>query len=386
MTRHFSGIFPMENLRQQRSTRAIFLVAGLGVSAWAPLIPLVKRGLQLDDGELGLLLFCVAAGSMLAMPFSGRLIHRVGYRALILCCALLLCVCLSLLLSVTSPAAMGGVLLLFGAANGLLDVSMNSQAVVVEREAGQARMAGFHSFFSLGCIAGAGSISLLLWANVPPRYASVLVAFAMAVIVLAASGHLLAKRPQHSGAAGGTCQALAHPGMRLIAIVCFFIFMIEGAMLDWSAVFLHSERRVTTQQAGFGFTLYSIAIALARLYGDRLINRYSHLRMLIASAISAAAGLLVVVSVDSAAVSLAGFALVGAGLANIVPILFSIAGNQPVPSHFALPAVTLFGYAGLLSGPALIGVFAQHTSLVTVFSAGVAILIAISLLARAITR
>lgn len=202
MTRHFSGIFPTENLRQQRSTRAIFLVAGLGVSAWAPLIPLVKRGLQLDDGELGLLLFCVAAGSMLAMPFSGRLIHRVGYRALILCCALLLCVCLSLLLSVTSPAAMGGVLLLFGAANGLLDVSMNSQAVVVEREAGQARMAGFHSFFSLGCIAGAGSISLLLWANMPPRYASVLVALAMAVIVLAASGHLLAKRPQHSGAAG----------------------------------------------------------------------------------------------------------------------------------------------------------------------------------------
>ncbi|PDO85889.1 MFS transporter [Kosakonia sacchari] len=374
---------PATNTGAQHATRGIFFIAGLAVSAWAPLIPLVKATLHVDDGALGLLLFCIAAGSMLAMPFSGSLISRFGCRAVILCCALVLCLDLPVMLFIDSPVVMGGVLLFFGAANGLLDVSMNSQAVVVERESGQARMAGFHSFYSLGCIAGAGSVSLLLWAGVAPRHAILLIALLILAIALASSGHLLARRPQQTDAKGSLLRTLAHPHVLFIAIVCFFIFLIEGAMLDWSAVFLHSERQMPAQQAGLGFTLYSIAVALGRVYGDRLINTCGNVRVLLFGGVCAAAGLLVMVSLHSAMLSLAGFVLVGAGLANIVPVLFSGAGNQPgVPSHFALPAVTLFGYAGLLSGPALIGAMAQHFSLSAVFSAGIVLLLLVSLLAR----
>ncbi|WP_254789281.1 MFS transporter [Azotobacter beijerinckii] len=375
------------NLREQHATRSIFFIAGLGMASWAPLIPFAKSRLNIDDGTLGLLLFCIAAGSMLVMPFTGRLIAKLGCRTLILACALIFCFDLPFMMYVTSPVEIGVALLIFGAVNGLLDVSMNAQAVIVERESGQARMSGFHGFYSLGSIAGAGGVSLLLWVGVMPLHAILLIVLLIALIVMQASGHLLAKRPQEAGESGGTLQALSHPGPLFIALLCFFIFLIEGAMLDWSAVFLHTERGMEKSQAGFGYTFYSIAVALGRLYGDRLVNAIGRQRMLMLGGFCAAAGLLLIVSVDLTGVSLAGFILAGIGLSNIVPILFTAAGNQPdVPSNFALSAVTLIGYAGLLSGPALIGFVARQFSLTAAFSAGVVILLLVGSSARRITR
>lgn len=358
------------------------------MACWAPLIPFAKSRLHVDDGTLGLLLLCVAAGSMLLMPFAGRLITRFGCRTLILACALIFCVDLPWMMSAGSPAEMGVALLLFGAANGLLDVSMNAQAVVVERESGQARMSGFHGLYSIGSIAGAGGVSLLLWLGLQPSHAIWLVVVLLAVIVIMASGHLLPKRaPEGTGAPGGTLRALAHPRVLLIALLCFLIFLIEGAMLDWSAVFLHGERGMEKSHAGFGFTLYSIAVALGRLYGDRLVNAVGGAGVLTLGGLGAAAGLLVIVSIDHAGIVLMGFMLTGLGLANLVPVLFTTAGNQPdVPSSFALPAVTLVGYTGLLSGPALIGEVARQSSLTTAFGAGVAIVLLVSVCARRLAR
>jgi len=375
------------NLHAQRATRGIFLVAGLGMAAWAPLIPFAKSRLEIDDGMLGLLLLCIASGSMLVMPFSGRLIARYGCRALILACALLLCCDLPLMVSANSRWAMGTALLVFGAVNGLLDVSMNAQAVIVERESGQSRMSGFHGFYSIGSIAGAGSVSVLLWAGVSPPHAVLLVVLFIAGIVVSASRHLLARRPAESDEAGGPLRALSHPRLLFIAALCFFIFLIEGAMLDWSAVFLHAERGVEKSRAGFGFTLYSIAVALGRLYGDRLVNAIGGPRILVLGGLCAAGGLLLMVSAEPAGLSLLGFVLAGLGLSNIIPVLFTAAGNQrDIPSNFALPAVTLVGYTGLLSGPALIGEVARQSNLTTVFAAGVVILLLVSALSRKAVR
>nr|WP_256261950.1 MFS transporter [Pseudomonas gingeri] len=375
------------NLRQQQATRGIFFVAGLGMASWAPLIPFVKSRLDIDDGTLGLLLFCIAAGSMLVMPFAGRAIARLGCRTLILACAAVFCLILPFMMYATSAVAIGGALLVFGAVNGLLDVSMNAQAVIVERDSGQARMSGFHGFYSIGSVAGAGGVSLLLWAGLGPLQAISLVAVLIALVVTQASGHLLARRPQESAESGGPLQALAHPAILLIALLCFFIFMVEGAMLDWSAVFLHTERSMEKSHAGFGYTLYSIAVALGRLYGDRLVNACGRQRMLMLGSTCAAAGLLLIVLVDLPGIALAGFILTGIGLSNIVPILFTAAGNRPeVPSSFALSAVTLVGYTGLLSGPALIGFVAHHSSLSTAFSAAVVIMLLVCCSARRLTR
>lgn len=150
---------------QQIATRLAFFVAGLGMAAWAPLVPFAKTRIGIDDGSLGLLLLCIGAGSMLAMPLTGFLTGKLGCRAVILMAGLGLCIDLPLLALMDSLGGMAVALLLFGATIGMIDVAMNVQAVIVERASGKAMMSGFHGFFSIGGIAGAGGVSALLcWA------------------------------------------------------------------------------------------------------------------------------------------------------------------------------------------------------------------------------
>lgn len=261
-----------ENQRRQIATRAIFFLAGLGMAAWAPLIPFVKARLGIDDGALGLLLFCLAAGSMAIMPFAGYLIAKLGCRAVLLGAGALLCIDLPLLALLDAPLLMGAALGVFGAVNGIMDVAMNSQAIIVERESGQAKMSGFHGFYSLGGIAGAGGVSLLLLAGLAPTQAIGLIALLIAILLLIVAGDLLAHGGIGERRRGGARWALAHGKILFIALLCFFVFLTEGAMLDWSALFLHAERGVAKSQSGIGFTLYAVAVACGRLYGDRLIG------------------------------------------------------------------------------------------------------------------
>lgn len=376
-----------ENYRQQIATRAIFFLAGLGMAAWAPLIPFVKARLGIDDGTLGLLLFCLAAGSMAIMPFAGYLIGKLGCRAVLLGAGALLCLDLPLLAVIDAPLLMGAALGVFGAVNGIMDVAMNSQAIVVERESGQAKMSGFHGFYSLGGIAGAGGVSLLLLAGLAPALAIGLIAFLIAILLPIVAGDLLAHGGIGERRRSGARLALAHGKILFIALLCFFVFLTEGAMLDWSALFLHAERGVAKSQAGIGFTLYAVAVACGRLYGDRLIGAVGRYRTLLLGSLCAAAGVLLIVTVPLAWVAFGGLMLVGLGIANIVPILFNAVGNQKqVPPGQAFPAVTLVGYLGLLTGPALIGFIANCTTLTLAFGCTLFCLLLVSISAKAVTR
>ena len=376
-----------ENHRRQIATRAIFFLAGLGMAAWAPLIPFVKARLGIDDGALGLLLFCLAAGSMAIMPFAGYLIAKLGCRAVLLGAGALLCVDLPLLALLDEPLLMGAALGVFGAVNGIMDVAMNSQAIIVERESGQAKMSGFHGFYSLGGIAGAGGVSLLLLAGLPPAQAIGLIALLIAILLLIVAGDLLAHGGIGERRRGGARWALAHGKILFIALLCFFVFLTEGAMLDWSALFLHAERGVVKSQAGIGFTLYAVAVACGRLYGDRLIGAIGRYRTLLLGSLCAAAGVLLTVTVPLASAAFGGLMLAGLGIANIVPILFNAVGNQKqVPPGQAFPAVTLVGYLGLLTGPALIGFIANYTSLALAFGCTLLCLLLVSISAKAVTN
>ncbi|HGM5252185.1 TPA: MFS transporter [Serratia marcescens] len=376
-----------ENQRRQIATRAIFFLAGLGMAAWAPLIPFVKARLGIDDGALGLLLFCLAAGSMVIMPFAGYLIAKLGCRAVLLGAGALLCVDLPLLALLDAPLLMGAALGVFGAVNGIMDVAMNSQAIIVERESGQAKMSGFHGFYSLGGIAGAGGVSLLLLAGLAPAQAIGLIALLIAILLLIVAGDLLAHGGIGERRRGGARWALAHGKILFIALLCFFVFLTEGAMLDWSALFLHAERGVAKSQAGIGFTLYAVAVACGRLYGDRLIGAIGRFRTLLLGSLCAAAGVLLTVTVPLASAAFGGLMLAGLGIANIVPILFNAVGNQKqVPPGQAFPAVTLVGYLGLLTGPALIGFIANYTSLALAFGCTLLCLLLVSISAKAVTN
>nr|AHN97677.1 major facilitator superfamily [uncultured bacterium Lac_20] len=376
-----------ENQRRQIATRAIFFLAGLGMAAWAPLIPFVKARLGIDDGALGLLLFCLAAGSMAIMPFAGYLIAKLGCRAVLLGAGALLCIDLPLLALLDAPLLMGAALGVFGAVNGIMDVAMNSQAIIVERESGQAKMSGFHGFYSLGGIAGAGGVSLLLLAGLAPTQAIGLIALLIAILLLIVAGDLLAHGGIGERRRGGARWALAHGKILFIALLCFFVFLTEGAMLDWSALFLHAERGVAKSQAGIGFTLYAVAVACGRLYGDRLIGAVGRYRTLLLGSLCAAAGVLLTVTVPLASAAFGGLMLAGLGIANIVPILFNAVGNQKqVPPGQAFPAVTLVGYLGLLTGPALIGFIANYTSLALAFGCTLLCLLLVSISAKAVTN
>ena len=349
MTINLSDRDVVTPLRQQRATRMIFFVAGLGMASWAPLIPFVKNRLNADDATLGLLLFCIAAGAMLMMPFTGRLIARFSYRLIILCCCIALSLILPLLLIGTSLGVLAVLLLCFGAANGILDVTMNAQAIVVEQASGEARMSGFHGFYSLGSIAGAGGVSMLLGANLPPIMAAAVIAAGVLLLALMAFPQLLRRRHAHRAQQQGVLQALCHRVVLIVAVLCFFIFLIEGAMLDWSAIFMATERGMALHHAGFGFAIYSIAVAIGRLYGDRIINRVGGTKVLTGGGLLAAGALSVLLVSTSVPLALGAI------------FFYRPWARQYHPAavhHCGQPAGTLCGcrhsrrYAGRLQRPA----------------------------------
>ncbi|AVJ18556.1 MFS transporter [Serratia sp. MYb239] len=369
---------------EQIATRIAFFVSGLGMAAWAPLVPFAKLRLNLDDGSLGLLLLCIGAGSLLAMPLTGLLTGKLGCRRVILLAGLALCVDLPLLVLMDSTPGMGLALLLFGAAIGMIDVAMNIQAVIVERASGRAMMSGFHGFFSIGGIAGAGGVSLLMWLGLSPLSAVLTTVLAIALLLALAQKNLLRDSDAQDD---GPLFVLPRGWVMFLGTLCFIMFLAEGSMLDWSALFLTTLRGVEHSQAGLGYALFSIAMTIGRLNGDRVVNALGRYKILLLGSLCAALGLTLAVACDNAVIALLGFMLVGLGASNVVPILFSAAGNQrDMPANLAIASVTTLGYAGILAGPALIGFIAQVSSLTVAFGCVTALLLAVAASAKAVTR
>jgi predicted MFS family arabinose efflux permease len=307
--------------------------------------------LSLDEGALGLLLLCLGLGSITAMPITGVLTTRIGCKAVITSSALLIPLTLPLLAVLDGWLAMAIAIAVFGAALGTLDVAMNIQAIIVERSSGRAMMSGFHGLYSVGGIAGAGLMSLLLGSGAmsPVLSAGVISAASLVLLVIAMPGLL-----PYGDDGADTAPPFAWPkGIVLfVGLLCFLCFLVEGAVLDWSAVFLISERGSDVGLAGLGYAAFAIAMTLGRLLGDRLRTILGEQRVLITSGLLAAAGFLVVVLVPSVSANLLGFLLVGAGASNVVPVLFSAAGRtRAMPASLAVTAVTTLGYLGILAGP-----------------------------------
>ena len=370
----------------KRATRLIFLVSGIGMSAWAPMVPYAKARLGLDDAQLGLALLAFGGGSMLSMPFVGWLAHRLGNRTVIVTSGLLMCLALPLLALVPSVTALVAALLYFGVMLGAVDVAMNAHAVDVERLDGGRLMSGFHGLFSLGGLTGAALMSGLLALGLPLGMAASLIAVSLIGLVLFLRNELLdgAAMPAETGSKSfGMPHALA----LLLGVLCFVSFLAEGAMLDWSAVFLRDFRDVAAAPAGFGYACFSVAMAAGRLVGDRVIARQGPVWAVRSGAGLAACGFLLVSCVPGLPAALCGFVLIGLGASNIVPVMFSAAGRLPGTSPaIAIATVTTLGYAGLLSGPALIGFVAHASSLPMAFAAVAGLLVLVGLSARIVQR
>ena len=354
------------DFKQRVSTRLAFLAAGMAMSAWAPLVPFAKERMGLEQAELGMLLLCLGVGSLVAMPLTGIFASRFGCRLVILLSGLLTCLTLPLLALVPSPILLAIVLFAFGASIGTLDVSMNIQAVIVEKNQGGSLMSGFHGLFSVGGFVGAGTMTFLLWGGLGILWSSVIVAGLVAIALLIANPNLL--RNPEATERDGPLFVLPHGTVIFIGILCFIIFLAEGAMLDWSALLLTSGG-LSAAQGGLGYAAFSVAMTVGRLTGDKVVTRFGGKRVMFIGGLFAAAGFFVAVFSPNPFVALLGFVLIGLGASNIVPILFTAAGRQKdMPSGLAISAVTTIGYAGILAGPALIGFVAHASSLHMAFA------------------
>ena len=338
------------------ATRLAFVVAGFVTACWAPLIPFAKARLGVNDAQLGLLLLCLGAGSLVGVSAAGLLAARIGARPVIICAGVGLSALLPPLAIDASPLTLGATLLLFGACLGALDVAMNAHGVQVEAAAGAPLMSGFHALYSLGGAAGAGWMTLALRSHLTSQVATLIAAGAAVALVAIGAFGLLATRPP------APTRLLVWPSglVLLIAALTATMFLAEGSVFDWSALFIVERGLTRPPEAGVGYILFSIAMTAGRLLGDFVVKRVGGRRVVQWGGLTAVLGLLLVLCSPIASGAIGGFLLVGLGAANIVPVLFSAAGRQrDMPASLAVAAVTSTGYVGILAGPPVLG-FVGH--------------------------
>ena len=372
-------LIPTANHSERMSTRIAFLIAGLLMSAWAPLVPLVKARAGLDDGGLGLLLLGLGGGSIVAMPFAGYLTAHYGCRPVVIWATIVLCAVLALLSTAAWLPGLVIAVTLFGASMGMLDCAMNIQSVIVEKNSGQALQSGFHGLYSVGGIVGAGAMTALLTLGLDPLIAALCIVATVLGSLYKAAPALLTYGTER----GGPLFAVPRGIVLLLGTLCFIVFLTEGAMLDWSAVFLVSNRGLEPSIAGLGYASFAAAMTVGRLTGDAIVSKLGGVRVVALGGLCAAAGMIVSLGIDGWPASLIGYALVGAGCSNIVPVLFTAVGRQQrMPQAVAIPAVISMGYAGILIGPVFIGAVAHLSTLSFALGGLIVLLVFVSATAR----
>ncbi|KAF6638148.1 MFS transporter [Pantoea sp. EKM10T] len=353
------------NVSSTLATRIIFFIAGFITATWAVIVPFARGNTGVNEAQLGTLLLCLGVGALIAMPVTGWLTSRFGCRRVILVAVALVIISTPWLSVLSNPLLLALALLVFGVGIGVTDCAMNIQAILVEKQAEKPVMSGFHGMYSVGGIAGAGFMTLLLAMSFSVLTGCLLAVAAVIIMTLVSAPGLLT----YANPAEGPVFAVPRGSVLIIGIICFAVFLTEGTVLDWSAVYLTDIRAIPASLGGLGYTCFAIAMTVARLTGDRIISSLGRLPVVLGGALIAAAGMAMVTFIASWPLALLGYTLVGAGCANIVPVMFSAAGRQTVmPQAVAVPAITTLGYLGVLSGPAVIGYVAHYTHLAFSFS------------------
>ncbi len=353
-------------VRGRWAVAAMFFINGFLTGSWAPQIPVLLTRLEISRFTLGLLILLFGVGAITAMVWCGHLIARHGSRAVVLWFSL--CAGFGLLLVALAPSvAMAALaMILFGGVIGGMDVAMNANAVAVERKLGRAIMSSSHGFWSLGGFVGGslGGFAIQHYGHLTHAAAAGVLAL---IVVVPAMRHLVGEdKPVTQGHARFTFPRAA--AIYLIGIMALFSMIPEGAVLDWSALYLRQELGTDLATAGFAFAAFSGVMALMRFFGDRVRNRFGAVKTLRISALLAAAGMLVAGLSPYPWLAIAAFAFCGLGTANMVPIAFSAAGNQSgLSSGAGLSVVSTMGYCGILVAPSGIGFLAEHTGFGPVF-------------------
>lgn len=368
----------------KRSTQIYFLICGLGLSAWAPLVPFAKDRLLLNDSNLGLLLLFLGIGAFCTMPLTGWFAQRIGTKVIILITSLIIAIALPALAIVDTFVGMAATLFVFGMGIGGIDVAMNTHGSLVQSVSGKHIMSALHGLFSVGGLCGPLLISALLKAGLTPFVAVSILAFVILLMTISGYKGLYSHADEKKHSHGedepktkSNKSAWLNGTVIFLGVMCFISFLSEGAMIDWAALLLRDYRGADEDIAGVGYAAFSIAMATMRFAGDKIIARFNSHTVVIMGSLIAFLGYTLILLINWLPVTLVGLIFIGIGAANIVPVFFSKAGSmRAVPAAAAVSVMGTIGYTGQLAGPAVLGFLAQHFTLpVALFTTGVLTLI-----------
>ncbi|MER6295049.1 MFS transporter [Streptomyces althioticus] len=368
---------PHEVKRARYAVAAVFAVHGAVTGSFATRVPWIQDHAGVSAGQLGLALAFPALGASLAMPLAGGISHRFGARNALR--GLLALWTLALILPSLAPNLLTLCLALFvyGATAGMSDVAMNALGVEVENRLDRSIMSGLHGMWSVGAVVGSAAGTLAAHLGSDARLHHALAAAVLTVVGFVACAWVLDLQPAEDEEPPPRF-ALPPRSALLIGAIGFCAVFAEGASLDWSAVYLRDQLETSAGLAAACTTGFTLTMAVARIAGDRVVDRYGAVRTVRASGVVALLGGVLIVSAGHPAVAMAGFALMGLGIAVVVPLCFAAAGRSGSNPSLAIAGVATITYTSGLIAPSAIGMLAQATSLmvsfvlVTVLTCGIA--------------
>ncbi len=334
-----------------------FFIAGITFASWASRIPDIKQKLELNDAELGGILFALPTGSMVSLPISGWLVAKLGSRTVMLLAALCYPLVLSLLGTADSVVILTSLLFLFGLLGNMMNISVNTQAVAVEELYGKSIMASFHGIWSLAGFTGAAVGTLMISLGFIPLQHFLIVALIMMAMALIMKFGRMPK-----DAVTGNQPIFVKPDASLLklGLISFCCMAAEGTMFDWSGIYFQKVVQAPASLVTLGYSAFMGTMALGRFLGDGLVLRFGRKEILQASGGIIAAGLLLAVFFPSIVTATIGFLMVGFGVSSVVPIVYSQAGkSEKMSPGMALAAVSSIGFFGFFIGPPLIGFIAE---------------------------
>lgn len=340
---------------------AIFLVCGAGSGTWFARIPAIQDKHGLDEKSLGLMLLGMSLGALLVLPVAGSIIARYGSDRVTVVSGFVFSAALPIAAIVHEPWLLFLGLALFGAFLSTLDIAMNAQAVEAEQRYGRTIMSSFHGGYSLGGLLGAGVAFVVagFGIDIVPHFLGA--GLVLTATVLIARSRLLPTPPVKQD---GPKLALPRRGVIGLSLIAFSSFLLEGSIGDWSGVYLTDTLGASERLGTFGYGGFALTMTIMRFAGDSVAQRFGPVTVVRAGGAMGAVGLLVALAAPTPYLAIAGFAIVGLGMATVVPMAFSAAGNTSgFPPGFAIAAVAGAGYLSLLSGPPAIGFIADVTSL-----------------------
>jgi MFS family permease len=371
---------------QRLAISSVFLVNGIGVGVWAAFIPILKERLALNDGTLAAILLCVSVGAIVAMPVCGALCDRYGSRRLAAASGTIFGLALGGATVAPAPALLVGAAFAMGAGNGAMDVAMNVNGVTVQTRAARPVMSSLHALFSVGTFVAAGAMAAAVAHGAVRFGPSVGVTFLL-VIGSAVIRPFLARDAAPPQRVAGPRSRRLPRRLVLLGIAAICGAVAEGALVEWSSIYLRESLHVGIAAALGGFAAYSIAMSTSRFCGDAIVHRTGPVVVIRAGGLLAAAGLALALIVHTYAAVCVGFFIAGLGLGNVSPLVYGAGGDPGETGPGAgVAVVTTLGYSGFLIGPTLIGVTAQRASIDLAFAFIAIFALGIALLAPAVRR